>query len=270
MRARRLGGHAARCYTAIDRAHATRTNARLVRMLPAMWIFPLGAAVIALAFAGLLGRQYVARRRPYQAAWILALLMYAVASFALFLGVLNGWSPAEYRLYWLFGAVLNVPWLAMGEGYLLIRNRTATTVLLILLLFATAFAVARIRTGVIDASALSKDLPLGKDVFARDTLPYRLSQVYAYPAYALLLFGTAWSVWKMRGQPAIRDRMIGTALIAGGATIVAIGSGIGAGYDVVPVFSIGLLAGIAVMFWGFVLASRPPRPDVAKQTTATG
>jgi hypothetical protein len=228
-----------------------------------MWIFPLGAAVIALAFAVLLSAQYVRRRRPYQAAWILALLMYAVASLGLFLGVLNGWSTGEYRLYWLFGAVLNVPWLAMGEGYLLIRNRTVTTVLLILLLFATAFAVARVRTGVIDAAALSKNLPLGKDAFVDDPLPYRLSQFYAYPAYALLLFGTAWSAWKMRGQPAIRDRMIGTALIAAGATIVAIGSGIGAGLNVVPVFSIGLLLGIAVMFWGFVRASRPAREPPA-------
>jgi hypothetical protein len=224
-----------------------------------MWILPLGAAVVAIAFAVLLSRQYLRRRRPYQAAWILALLMYAIASLALFLGVLNGWSTAEYRLYWLFGAILNVPWLAMGEGYLLIRDRTVTTVLLILLVFATAFAVARVRTGVIDPAALSKDLPLGKDAFATDPLPYRLSQLYAYPAYVLLLLGTAWSAWKMRGQRAVRDRMLGTALIAAGATIVAIGSGIGAGLNIVPVFSVGLLLGIAVMFWGFVLASRPPR-----------
>jgi hypothetical protein len=225
----------------------------------AMWIFPLGAALIALAFAALLSAQFLRKRRPYQAAWILALLMYAVASFALFLGVLDGWSTGEYRLYWLFGAILNVPWLAMGEAYLLVRNRTLTTVLLVGLLFATAFAVARVRTGVIDPTALTKDLPLGKDAFARDTLPYRLSQIYAYPAYVLLLLGTAWSVWRMRGRAAVRDRMFGTALIAAGATVVAIGSGIGAGLDVVPVFSFGLLAGIALMFWGFVLASRQPR-----------
>jgi hypothetical protein len=62
----------------------------------------------------------------------------------------------------------------------------------------------------------------------------------------------------MRGQAALRQRMIGTALIAVGATIVAIGSGIGAGLDVVPLFSVGLLVGITVMFVGFGLASRPP------------
>jgi hypothetical protein len=228
-------------------------------MLGAMWIFPLLAGVVALAFAAVLSSQYLRRRRPYLAAWILALVMYAAASLALFVGVLDGWNTGTYRVYWLFGAILNVPWLAMGEGYLLIRNRAVTTILLILLLFATAFAVARVRTGVIDSSALDKHLPLGKDAFAADTLPYRLSQVYAYPAYVLLLFGTAWSAWRMRGRPALWDRMVGTALIAGGATIVAIGSGVGAGLDVVPLFSVGLLAGIAVMFLGFLVASRQPR-----------
>lgn len=228
-------------------------------LLAAMWIFPLGAAVIALVFAALIALQYVRRRRPFQAAWAFALLMYAVASFALFLGVLDGWTTGEYRLYWVFGAILNVPWLAMGELYLLVRNRTLTAVLLILLLFATAFALARVRTGAIDVSALTKDLPLGKEAFANDVLPYRLSQLYAYPAYVLLLLGTAWSVWRMRGRRAARDRMMGTALIAAGATIVAIGSGVGAGLDVVPVFSIGLLAGIGVMFWGFLMSSRPAR-----------
>jgi hypothetical protein len=224
-----------------------------------VWIFPLLAGLVALAFAAVLSMRFVRGPRPYQAAWIVALLMYAIASFALFLGVLDGWSTGEYRLYWLFGAILNVPWLAMGEGYLLIRNRTVTMVLLVLLLFATAFAVARVRTGIVDPSALDKDLPLGKDVWALDPLPYRLSQLYAYPAYLLLLAGTAWSAWRMRGAPALRNRMVGTALVAVGATIVAIASGIGAGLDVVPLFSIGLLAGIAVMFRGFLVASRPPR-----------
>ena len=41
--------------------------------------------------------------------WTIALVMYAGACFAMFLGVLDSWSPMEFRVYWLFGAVLNVP-----------------------------------------------------------------------------------------------------------------------------------------------------------------
>ena len=221
-----------------------------------MWVFPLIAALVALAFTGLLLKQYASRRRAYQLAWSAALLMYAGGSLALFLGVLDGWSPAEYRAYWLLGAVLNVPYLALGEVYLLVRDRRLGNALLLVLLFLTAFAFNRIRTAGLDVSALAKDLPLGKDVFANDTLPYRLSQLYAYPANLFLLLGCAWSIWRMRGKPELRDRELGTIGIAAGATVVAIGSGVGAGLNVVPLFSIGLAAGIAIMFWGFLRASR--------------
>ena len=40
-------------------------------------------------------------------------------------------------------------------------------------------------------------------------------------------------------------------------TVVAIGSGIGAAFDVVPLFSVSLAAGVAVMFWGFLQATAP-------------
>ncbi len=219
-----------------------------------MWIFPLGAALIALAFAGSLARQWISRRRPYQVVWAVALLMYAAASLALFLGVLDGWSTAEYRVYWVFGAILNVPYLLLGELYLLVRRRAVVDGLLVVLLFLTAFAVSEVRTAAI-VGGLAKDLPLGKDVFGDGSLPYRLAQYYAYPAYVMLVAACGWSAWRMRGRPDLRARFAGTLLIAVGATIVAIGSGVGAGLDVVPVFSVGLLAGVAVMFWGFLQAS---------------
>jgi hypothetical protein len=64
-----------------------------------MWAFPLAAALIALVFAASLVRQFASRRRPFQAVWAVALAMYAAASFAMFLGVLDGWTTGEYRVY---------------------------------------------------------------------------------------------------------------------------------------------------------------------------
>ncbi len=226
-------------------------------MLRAMWVLPLAASIVALGFAGLLGRDWLRRRRAFQAAWVVALLMYAAASLALTLGVLDGWSATEFRLYWAFGAVLNVPWLALGEAYLLVRQRWVLTALLALSVFLTAFTLAEVRSAAVHAAAFSKDLPLGKDVFGDGSLPYRLAQLLAYPAYVLLLIGCVWSAWRMRGRPELANRFVGTLLIAVGATIVAIGSGIGAGLDVVPLFTIGLALGIAVMFVGFLRAARP-------------
>ena len=248
-----------------------------------MWIFPLAAAAIALVFAALVGKDFVARRRPYLAAWTVALLMFAAGSFAAFLGILSGWTPAEYRVYWLLGAVLNVPYLALGELLLLLRDRRVQIALFLLVLFGTAFALNVVRTAHVSVGAFDcHDLPLGKNAFAPEVPlgaqgpclhvfghpgpAYRLAQYFSYPAYVVLVAGAVWSAVRMRRNPTLRDRFLGTLGIAVGATIVAIGSGVGAGLDVVPVFSIGLALGIAVMFWGFLRASRPARVETPTST----
>src|SRR5262245_18797879 len=115
------------------------------RMLGPMWVFPLLAAVVASAFAGMLVRQFLARRRPAQLAWAIALAMYGVASAAVVLGSANGWNRSEFAVFWALGAVLNVPFLAAGELMLLVRNRTVHAVLWLILVFITAYTVAVLR-----------------------------------------------------------------------------------------------------------------------------
>jgi hypothetical protein len=228
-------------------------------------LFPLAASVVAVAFAGVLLRRFVSRRRPHEGVWALAMAMYAAASFAMFLGVARGWEKFDFRVYWLLGAVLNVPFLFMGELYLLIRRRALAHACLAALVVLAAFAASKVARAAISTPALGKTLPLGKDVFGSGSAAYRLAQYYSIPAYFLLLFGLAWSAWGMKGRPELRDRTVGTFAIAVGATLVAIGSGIGAAFNVVVLFSVSLAAGIAVMFWGFLRASArrvlPPAGD---------
>jgi hypothetical protein len=224
-------------------------------MLRGMWVVPLAASIVALGFAALLGRRSLGRPRPAELLWAVALSMYAAASLALFLGVLDGWSEAEYRVYWLFGAVLNVPYLAAGELLLLVRDRRLWLPALVLLVFATAYAVARIRTAPLDAAALAADLPRGADAWAGDRLALDLARLYAFPTYAFLVGGTLWSAWRMRGRPELRDRFLGTLAIAVGATLVAAGSAFALSGNVVG-FSLTLVTGISVMFWGFLRATR--------------
>jgi hypothetical protein len=231
-------------------------------------VFPLGAAIIAAVFASGLVQRFLARHRPYEGVWAVALFMFAAASFALFLGVVRGWQAPDYRVYWLFGAVLNVPFLAQGEIYLLIHRRAVAHAIFVVLLAGTAFAVWKVLGAPLHQAPLAKSLPLGKDVLGDNSAPYRLSQLYAFPAYFLLLGGLVWAAAGMKGKPELRDRTAGTLAIAVGATLVAIGSGVGAGFDIVPVFSVGLAAGIAVMFWGFLRASRRSPAPVASTATS--
>lgn len=231
-------------------------------MLRRVWIFPLAAAVVAAVFAASLGRLFAARRRSYQALWAVALAMYAVASFVVFLGALNGWTSSGFRVYWALGAVLNVPYLAQGELDLLIRTRAARWVLYVVLAFVTAYTIARVRTAGVDVGALEERLPSGKEVFGDGTPTHRLPQLVSIPAYLVLVGGTLWSAWNMRGRPEQRDRFWGTLLIALGATVIA---GFGSAFAALGqllLFSVALLVGISVMFWGFRRASGPRRPPV--------
>ena len=221
-----------------------------------MWVLPLAAALIALVFASLLVKQFAARRQPFQILWTAALAMYAAASFAVFLGVVSGWSAAAYRTYWLFGAVLNVPYLAVGEFHLLAKSRRLKGLVTCALVLVSAFALVAVLRANVTASALSSDLPSSKCAWSTEPTMRLLASVCSYLAYAYLLVGTAWSAWRMRGASHLRNRFLGTLGIAVGATIVAAGSafavkGIAAG------FSLTLAAGVAVMFWGFLRASKP-------------
>ncbi|MEA2520799.1 MAG: hypothetical protein QOI81_445, partial [Actinomycetota bacterium] len=76
----------------------------------------------------------------------------------------------------------------------------------------------------------------------------------------ILVIGTLWSAWKMRGRPELKDRFTGTLWIALGATVIA---GFGSAFAAtgkLALFSVSLAAGIAIMFLGFLRASRQAAP----------
>ncbi len=222
-----------------------------------MWVFPFVAAVVAFVFAVSLGRQYLQRRRLYQLLWMLALVQFGVASLAVVAGVANGWSRVEFEVYWALGAVLNVPFLAAGEIVLLFRQKWVEWAVWLVLVFSVAYTIAVLRAADPNTAALAEQLPSGKEVFGGGTAAHALPQLFSYPAYFILLAGTAWSAWKMRGHPELKDRFVGTLLIAVGATIVA-GGATFAAFGILPGFVATLVIGIATMFWGFLRASRPP------------
>jgi len=120
-----------------------------------------------------------------------------------------------------------------------------------------------LRAADMDPIALAERLPSGKEVFGAGTAAQHLPQVFSYPAYFILVAGALWSAWRMRGHPELRDRFVGTLLIAVGATIVAAGATFAA-FGLLVGFILTLVAGIAVMFGGFLRASRrTPAPAAA-------
>jgi hypothetical protein len=228
-----------------------------------MWVFPLAAGAVALLFTAQLGRQFASRHRPAQLFWAVAMLMYALASLAVVFGAIGGWTRLEFEVFWVLGAVLNVPFLAAGEIDLLARRQSVSVALWLILVFVCAYAVATTRSALFDPAALAQDLPSGKEVFGAGSAAHRLPQLISIPSYLILVGGAIWSAWRMRGRPELRDRFMGTLWIAVGATVIA---GVGSAFAAtgnLPVFSLSLLVGIATMYWGFLRASRTRTPAAA-------
>jgi hypothetical protein len=222
-----------------------------------MWVFPLAAAVVALAFAVSLARRFARSRRLHLAMWCAALVMYAVASLAVAGGALVGWSRTLFEVYWILGAVLNVPLLAAGEVHLLRRGPVLDVAVWVVLAFVFAYTVAVTRGADVVIASLAERLPSGKDVFGDGSAAFRLPQLISIPSYVILVAGAAWSAWRMRGRPELRGRFEGTLLVAAGATITAAAGSAFAAVGNLPAFSLSLLAGVAVMFLGFRRASEP-------------
>jgi hypothetical protein len=103
----------------------------------------VGLAFLATAVATLFAQATLVRftrhHRPAERAWTIALALFALASAALATGVSTGWDDGTFRVFYLLGAVLSVPWLALGTVHLLARPAVARRVELALV-FASGLA----------------------------------------------------------------------------------------------------------------------------------
>ncbi len=257
-----------------------------------MVIFPIIAAVTSGVFAALLLRRYAARRSSLaHLAWGIALSMYALASLVVALGVAQGWEPSLYRIYWLFGAVLNVPYLALGSIALL-GNRVLTAIFVLVVAAATLFALGVVFSGKTDRDAFVRqhavkdvdcpsnpvvpiesvyDIPRGKCVWEPGSTVGKLGSAYSIPAYLIVVIIAAWTSRRARGRKPDPDRVRGNWLIAGGATVVAVGGSAIARLGRGAPFSITLALGVVIMFVGFIWASRRPvEADAAAPTPPSG
>jgi hypothetical protein len=226
---------------------------------PMHWLLPAVAAAASAAFAAAVLRQYAARRRPHQLAWGIALSMFAVASLALTAGVAAGWTPLSFKLYYLFGAVLNVPWLALGTVELLARPSVSRAYVAGLAVF-TALGVVLVALARVTPADLAGRLPEGKDFLP---VAVRALAVLGNTVGTLVVVGGAVaSGLALRSRRDLRPRFEGNLLIALGVLLAA-GGGVFAFLASSDKLALGLALGASVMYLGFRRASAPARPPVA-------
>jgi hypothetical protein len=122
------------------------------------------ATLVAVAFTFCTLDRWLSRRRRHDLAWTVALAMFAIASSALWLGSSVGFTGPTFRVFFLFGAILNVPYLALGTVYLFAGQRTGDRVALGLTC-AAFFAAGVMVVAPLKAPTPGTDLPTGSEVF---------------------------------------------------------------------------------------------------------
>ena len=225
------------------------------------------ATLVATAFACLTGERWLARRRRYDRAWTISLALFALASLALWLGAARGWTVAEFKAFYLFGAVLNVPWLALGTIELLAGPRAGRLVSTTLVALS-GFAAGVIIEAPTRAAVPLDGLPEGRRVFG--VLPRVLAAVCSGGAATVLVVGALWSAWRLwQGRPRTdaagpsphapdapsRQLVLANTLIAVGTLVLGASGTLSGRIGARRAFAITLLVGIVILFAGFGLAS---------------
>ncbi len=211
------------------------------------------ATAVASLFAQATLVRYTANRRPHQLAWTLALAMFALASAALATGTSTGWDRGTFRFFYLFGAVLNVPWLALGTVYLLRGETVGRRVQWGLVLFSGLAAGVLLSAPMKPVSGLA--IPVGKDVFG--AFPRILAAAGSSIAALVIIGGAVASAVRFardRHSPGYARLAAANVLIALGTLVLSSGGlvqGI-VGHD--EAFALTLAIGISIVYGGFLVA----------------
>jgi hypothetical protein len=226
-----------------------------------VFVIPLIAGAVGGAFAAVVARQYLSRRKPYQAIWAVALAMFAAAAFFETAGEAVGWSDPTYKGYYLFGGLLNVGWLGLGSLLLLVSPRAGriATVVMVLISIIALVVVLMSHT---DHNLLKAQVPARGAI----DVPAILPLITNLGGSLLLIGGAAWSAWRSARAGAPRNRVLGLAVLAAGAFIVAGGHSYAQTRGVYAAQPLSEALGIVAMFVGYLVIesrSRVPRPTVA-------
>jgi hypothetical protein len=210
----------------------------------------VAAALIALAFAFSTYERWTLRGRRHELAWSLALFQFAIAAAALAAGSGIGWNGPIFRAFFLFGAIVNVPWLALGTVYLLAGERRGDRVAAGIALF-TAFAAGVLMTAQFTAPLPAEELARGKDVF--EALPRILAAVGSGAGALVVFAGAAWSA--VRFLRTVPRMALANVLIALGTLILSASGLLNSVLGEMLAFSVTLAVGVAVLFGGFLIAT---------------
>jgi hypothetical protein len=222
------------------------------------------ATLIALAFALSTLDRWMRRRRMHELAWTVSLAFFALGGLALWWAEAHGWGTTTFRMFFLAGAVLNVPWLALGTVYLLAGAQWGDRIRAWLIPLS-GFAAGVVLMAPTKVAVAGRELPKGSEVFG--VAPRVLAAVGSAVPALVIIGGALWSAWRVaRGRVpafgvgaqrtvALPKRLaLGNVLIALGTLVLSASGTVAGRLGKDRAFAATLLVGICILFAGFLVA----------------
>jgi hypothetical protein len=223
------------------------------------WVTFLSATLAAIAAgtaAVAMGLEYSRSRRQHALCWTISLALFAFASAVLAIGEGIAWTEWLYRVYYITGGVLTVPWMALGAVWLFGPLRLARVgVWLTLLLTVTAVAVGLLAPIQVSGTAT---LPELKEALSQASLARALAIVAnaGGTPVAIFLLLRASSIY--RRKKVLPNKATGAMIISAGIGVAAIG-GMLAAIASVRFLAPSLAIGAVLMLAGFHRWNTNPR-----------
>ncbi|HST03699.1 MAG TPA: hypothetical protein VLQ48_03080 [Chloroflexia bacterium] len=234
--------------------------------ISALTFLPLSVTIVGAAFAAVLLNRYVnGKRRPHELVWGIAFLMFAIAAGSqVYADAMGGWTPLTARLFYLFGAILNVGFLGLGTIYLLFSRRVANIALVVTLVL-TAYAIYATFAAPLTMSALSNTQEVDwKLLFSVDVAPRILAGVFSGVGSIIVIAGALWSAYVFWRKRIMKERMVGLILLAVGTFTVAFGGTVKGLLHNDDYLYPTMALGVILMFLGYLQTIRVPATQAKK------
>ena len=235
------------------------------------------ATLVAVAFGFSTLDRWQRRRREHELAWTISLALFGAGGLSLWWAESHGWGTATFRLFFLTGAVLNVPWLALGTVYLLAGREWGNRIRTWLI------ALSGLATGIVlfaptKIAVSGTVLPQGSEVFGLG--PRILAAVGSGVPAVVIIVGALWSAIRVaRGRvPALgsgaqravtlpKRLALGNVLVAVGTLVLSASGTLAGRLGKDRAFAVTLVIGVAILFAGFLVASGGASRRIAAATS---
>lgn len=232
-------------------------------------ILPFISSLLSFIFAFFILRRYLKKRGAHQLLWGLGMICYGIGGFCeAYYGAL-GWNALIFRLWYLFGAILVAAWLGQGTVYLLVRNRWAHG-LMVLLVLGSLYGAFRVFTAQLDPSLMTNSLHTGSELSGHAIVTggvRSLTPIFNLYGTVTLVGGAFWSAWIFWRKRVLLHRVLGNVLIAFGATLPAFGGAFSRS-GISNALYVCEFLGAILIFLGYWRATTPMKAEAGQPTVA--